>query len=95
MKRKPRTSLSLKKTRQGRKARAAEAVCDRVFSTDSAGHVGVAKIVYLGGPAETIDGPTFYRLVSQEMLSLNDPERPVAAAAMQSKEKSKLVGHAM
>jgi C-terminal, D2-small domain, of ClpB protein len=49
MKRKPRISLSLKKTRQGRKARAAVAVCDRVFSTGSAGHVGVAGIVYLGG----------------------------------------------
>jgi hypothetical protein len=48
----------MKKTRQGRKARAAVAVYDRVFSTDSAGHVGVAGIVYLGAPAETIDGPT-------------------------------------
>jgi hypothetical protein len=45
--------------------------------------------------SETIDGPTFYRLVSQEMPSLKDPGRLAAAAAMQSKEKSKLVGHAM
>ena len=95
MKGKPRISLSMKKTRQGRKVRAAVAVCDRVFSTDSAGHVGVAGIVYLGAPAETIDGPTFYRLVSQEMPSLKDPGRLAAAAAMHSKEKSKLVDHAM
>jgi hypothetical protein len=94
MKRKPRISLSMKKTRQGRKAPAV-AVCDRVFSTESAGQVGVAGIVYLGAPAETIDGPTFYRLVSQEMPSLKDPGRLAAAAAMQSKEKSKLVDHAM
>jgi hypothetical protein len=85
----------MKKTRQGRKARAAVAVCDRVFSTDSAGHVGVTGFVYLGAPAETIDGPTFYRLVSQENPSLKDPGRLAAAAAMQSKEKSKLVDHAM
>src|SRR6202790_2034340 len=45
--------------------------------------------------SETIDGPTFYRLVSQEMPSLKDPGRLAAAAAMQSKEKSKLVGHAL
>src|ERR1700730_4579758 len=45
--------------------------------------------------SETIDGPTFYRLVSQEMPSLKDPGRLAAAAAMQSKEKTKLVGHAM
>ena len=45
--------------------------------------------------SETIYGPTFYRLVSQEMPSLKDPGRLAAAAAMQSKEKSKLVGHAM
>jgi cell division protease FtsH len=37
--------------------------------------------------SETIDGPTFYRLVSQEMPSLKDPGRLAAAAAMQSKEK--------
>jgi hypothetical protein len=34
-------------------------------------------------------------LVSQEMPSLKDPGRLAAAAAMQSKEKSKLVDHAM
>src|ERR1700726_771044 len=45
--------------------------------------------------SETIDGPTFYRLVSQEMPSLKDPGRLAAAPAIQSKEKSKLVGHAM
>src|ERR1700693_48379 len=45
--------------------------------------------------SESIDGPTFYRLVSQEIPSLKDPGRLAAAAAMQSKEKSKLVGHAM
>ena len=87
MKRKPRISLSLKKTRQGRKARAAVAVCDRVFSTDSAGHVGVAGIVYLGAPAETIDDPTFYRLVSQEMPSLKDPGRLAASAGHAIKRK--------
>ena len=45
--------------------------------------------------SEDIDGPTFYRLVSQEMRSLKDPGRLAAVAAMQSKEKSKLVDHAM
>jgi ATP-dependent Zn protease len=45
--------------------------------------------------SETIDGPTFHRLVSQEKPSLRDPGRLAAALAMQSKEKSKLVGHAM
>ena len=54
--------------------RAAVAVCDRVFSTDSAGHVSVVGIVYLGVPAETIDGPPFYRLVSREMPSLKVPD---------------------
>jgi hypothetical protein len=61
------------------------AVCDRVFSTDSADHVGVAGIVYLGAPAETINGPTFYTLVSQEMPSRKDPGRLAAPAGMQSK----------
>ena len=37
----------------------------------------------------------FYRLVSQEMPSLKAPGGLAAVAAMQSKEKSKLVGHAM
>jgi hypothetical protein len=87
MKGKPRISLSMKKTRQGRKVRAAVAACDRVFSTNSADHVGVAGIVYLSAPAETINGPTFYTLVSQEMPSLKDPGRLAAAAGHAIKRK--------
>ena len=36
--------------------------------------------------SETIDGPTFYKLVNQEMPSLNDPGQ-LAAAAAHSEEK--------
>jgi len=39
--------------------------------------------------SETIDGPTFYRLVSQETPSLNDPGQ-LAAAAAHSEENAKL-----
>ena len=42
--------------------------------------------------SETIDGPTFYRLVGQETPSLKDSGR-LAAAAVQKKEKTKLNGH--
>src|SRR3984893_4607936 len=45
--------------------------------------------------SETIDSPTFYRLVSQEMPSLKDPRPLAGGAALESKKKSKLVGHAM
>src|SRR6516165_2847521 len=46
--------------------------------------------------SETIDGPTFYKLVNQETPSLKDPGQPAAAAGTgQSKEKPKLVGQAM
>jgi ATP-dependent Zn protease len=42
--------------------------------------------------SETIDGPTFYRLVGQETRSLKDSGR-LAAASVQSKEKTKLNAH--
>jgi cell division protease FtsH len=43
--------------------------------------------------SETIDGPTFYSLVRQEMPPLKDPSQLAAAAgSAQSKEKPKLVG---
>ena len=46
--------------------------------------------------SESIDGPTFYRLVRQEMPSVKDPGQLAAAAGTgQSKEKPKLVGQAM
>ena len=44
--------------------------------------------------SDTIDGPTFYKLVSQETPSLKDSER-LAAAGVQSKEKTKLFSHTM
>jgi cell division protease FtsH len=46
--------------------------------------------------SETIDGPTFYRLVHQEIPSVEDPGQLAAAAGTaQSKEKPKLVGQTM
>jgi cell division protease FtsH len=41
---------------------------------------------------ETIDGPTFYKLVGQETPSLQDPGRP-AVPAIEPKEKSKVAGN--
>jgi hypothetical protein len=47
-------------------------------------------------PRKDIDGPTFTGFVSQEKcLPSKIPGGWVAVTAMQSKEKSKLVGHAM
>src|SRR6516164_10808104 len=46
--------------------------------------------------SETIDGPTFYRLIRQEMPSLRDPGQLAAAAGTtQSKEKPNLIGQTM
>jgi hypothetical protein len=46
--------------------------------------------------SETIDGPTFYRLVRQERPSVKDPGQLAAAAgAAQSEEKPKLVDQTM
>jgi len=42
--------------------------------------------------SETIDGPTFYKLVSQETPSLKDPGQPAAAAA-HSEENTKPAQH--
>jgi len=42
--------------------------------------------------SETIDGPTFYKLVSQETPSLKDPGQPAAAAA-HSEENTKSAQH--
>jgi len=42
--------------------------------------------------SESIDGPTFYKLVRQETPSLNDPG-PLAAAAVHSEENTKVMGH--
>ena len=42
--------------------------------------------------SESIDGPTFYKLVSQEMPSLSEPG-PLAAAAVHSEENPELASH--
>jgi hypothetical protein len=56
-------------TRQGREARAAVAVCDRVFSTDSAGHAGLAGIVYPGA-LRTIPDSEFKKYLARHEVAL-------------------------